>query len=586
MSSNITVAGGPPSSELAPAEQPAEQHPSAWWLLACGLATSLLLYMAFLPVGWAVLGWIAFLPWLSLAATPGRPPRLYFLAWLGTLPWGFAVLSWVPVADWRMSFAWLVLGLYTSLHFLAAFYLVRLLRRRLHVPFTFGLPLVWVSLEYVRANLAGGFATLILGSYQHDFPGGFAWYLLGHTQHDFAHVIQIADLGGAFAVSFVLAAVNGLLYEAVLARWGQPQFSRLWLLGQGLIVGLLLAGTLGYGAWQLGRATRKEGKLPSVALLQGSMDQRIRNETIDKDEKVREEAFRAQMDLYQRLLGIAKFYSPDLIIWPETSCSVVWEEDSPGEPTRLSREVALSLTKLGSAHLLGANSMVAEDGKIRFYNSAILVRPGEQMYGGRYNKAHRVPFGEYIPFDHWLSFLQWLAPYPSGYGIAAGKQFTHFKQLGHTFGVLICFEDTDPNIARKYHDVDFLVNISNDGWFDGTSEHDEHLATARFRAVELRRPMVRVANMGISAVIDGNGNVLQPFQAAPGQAVWKVPAGQTETMPPAEWGRFKKMSCVIIAEVPLDTRESIYAQIGDAFSLALCGLLLLLLFVSRWGANK
>ncbi|MND07540.1 hypothetical protein D3C83_295780 [compost metagenome] len=57
-------------------------------------------------------------------------------------------------------------------------------------------------------------------------------------------------------------------------------------------------------------------------------------------------------------------------------------------------------------------------------------------------------------------------------------------------------------------------------------------------------------------------------------------------MPPAEWGHFKKMSCVIVADVPLDTRESVYARMGDVFSLVLCGLLLVLMVVSRWGASQ
>src|SRR5207248_3317301 len=79
------------------------------------------------------------------------------------------------------------------------------------------------------------------------------------------------------------------------------------------------------------------------------------------------------------------------------------------------------------------------------------------------------------------------------------------------FGVLICFDDSDADLARQYvrtdsdgAPVDFLLNISNDGWFDGTSEHDEHLAVCRFRAVECRRSLARAVNMGISAVIDAN----------------------------------------------------------------------------------
>ena len=83
--------------------------------------------------------------------------------------------------------------------------------------------------------------------------------------------------------------------------------------------------------------------------------------------------------------------------------------------------------------------------------------------------------------------------------------------------MLICFEDSDPFLARAYGmgtadgpPVDFLVNITNDGWFDTTCEHEEHLALCRFRAIECRRAVARAVNMGISAVIDGNGRVLKP----------------------------------------------------------------------------
>src|SRR5262249_34849743 len=87
----------------------------------------------------------------------------------------------------------------------------------------------------------------------------------------------------------------------------------------------------------------------------------------------------------------------------------------------------------------------------------------------------------------------------------------------HHYGLVICYEDTDPALARQYVEdgsdgspVDFLVNISNDGWFKGTAEHEEHLAICRFRAVECRPAGARAVNMGVSGVIDGNGRVLRP----------------------------------------------------------------------------
>src|SRR5262249_56421242 len=101
--------------------------------------------------------------------------------------------------------------------------------------------------------------------------------------------------------------------------------------------------------------------------------------------------------------------------------------------------------------------------------------------------------------------------------------------------MVICYEDSAPYLARQYArpeggepPVDFLVNTSNDGWFDGTAEHEEHLAVARFRAVECRRALLRAVNMGISAVIDGNGRVLRPERTRVGVAgkqgpLWDVP---------------------------------------------------------------
>jgi apolipoprotein N-acyltransferase len=145
------------------------------------------------------------------------------------------------------------------------------------------------------------------------------------------------------------------------------------------------------------------------------------------------------------------------------------------------------------------------------------------------------------------------------------------------FGVMICYEDTDPYLARQYVRgdrgqplVDFLLNISNDGWFDGTCEHDEHLAICRFRAIESRRPVARAVNMGISAIIDGNGRVLQARESKSagvlGNArLWEVDwsPGVLPEMPCSEWSRFKKVPAVVIGSIPLDRRASLYAQWGD-----------------------
>ncbi len=158
--------------------------------------------------------------------------------------------------------------------------------------------------------------------------------------------------------------------------------------------------------------------------------------------------------------------------------------------------------------LLGMNATVLEeDGKLRGYNSAILIdRAGHQL--GRYDKIHRVPFGEYIPMRSLMPWLNHLAPYDYDYAVSPGKYFTRFVLPGgersaeSRFGVVICYEDSDPGMSRPYAGadgeppVDFLLNISNDGWFDGSSEHDQHLAICRFRAIECRRSIARVGEHG------------------------------------------------------------------------------------------
>ncbi|HJT77166.1 MAG TPA: apolipoprotein N-acyltransferase, partial [Gemmataceae bacterium] len=223
--------------------------------------------------------------------------------------------------------------------------------------------------------------------------------------------------------------------------------------------------------------------------------------------------------------------------------------------------------------LLGLDSEVLQpDGQSHRYNSSVLIRE-DGAVAGRYDKMHLVPFGEYLPLRDWLPFMQWLSPYDFDYSVTPGERQTRFGLGGFRFGMVICYEDTDTDLARRYvrpggeAPVDFLVNTSNDGWFDGTSEHEEHLAVARLRAVECRRSLLRAVNMGISAVIDGNGRVLAPqtlgtYRKA---SLWQVPGDGTRAagLPPSRWHEFKKLPGVLTAVVPIDHRGSLYAAWGD-----------------------
>src|SRR5262249_21668885 len=166
--------------------------------------------------------------------------------------------------------------------------------------------------------------------------------------------------------------------------------------------------------------------------------------------------------------------------------------------------------------------------------------------------------------------------------------WTPFAVAKPPSGVLICFEDSDAYLARQFlrgnsdrtpldvlpqivgggmyshlpaeappePPVDFLVNISNDGWFDGTAEHEEHLAICRFRAVDCRRRVVRAHTRGLSAVIAGIVRVLaptSPHYASDKVPIWEINRPEDRRgLPPSRWTEFKKVAGVIVVDVPID----------------------------------
>jgi apolipoprotein N-acyltransferase len=536
--------------------------------------------LCYFPVAWGWLAWVALVPLLALVRLRCR--FRYLCVYAGGLVFFLPALQWMRVADPRMYVTWIALAVYCALYFPFAFFFIRLLDRGTRLPLTVTLPVVWTAVEWVRST----------------FITGFAWYFLGHTQHDYLPLIQISDLTGAYGVTFLVAAVNGLLFE-MLWRW--PTF-RQWLVAdadlsrprwglalQTLGVLVLLGGTLAYGWYRLGQDQFAAG--PRVALVQANLDQRIRI-----DAMVEENASRVVLDHYIYLSDAAADQHTDLVVWPETSSPYPWDEEPDGTLLPWSQDLAKKLTERWQTHLLlGVNgsTLEAEKRPLR-HNSAVLLDPKARVLG-RYDKMHLVVFGEYVPLRDWLPFMDRLAPYDFDYSVHPGEKFTgfHFGKDGAakwSFGVVICFEDTDPVLTRPYasrefipRPVDFLLNISNDGWFDGTSEHDEHLAICRFRAVECRRAVGRSVNMGISAVIDSNGRVLAPQAlSVPKPAVLKeMQVWSAEAVPGApglplrEWEKFKKVPGVLLAVIPIDQRSSLYAQLGDWFPLVCGGVALL-----------
>ncbi|WP_175516909.1 apolipoprotein N-acyltransferase [Planctomicrobium piriforme] len=572
-------------------------RPGAISTLALLLTTAILTWCSFPPLDMGPLAWLCLVPLLQLAR-PQQPTRwMYRLTYLIGMVFWLCTLQWMRLGDSTMYFALAALSAYLGFYWVAFLWLTRTAVHKLSVPLVCAAPVLWVGLEYLRAHLFTG----------------FSWYYLGHTQYRWIELIQISDLGGAYTVSFVVVLANAslalLIPERWLAKWQlcwQAERSQLlvpkprvrWI-GVGAAVALLVV-SCSYGMLRRGHAPFPRG--PRVALIQGNFVATVRNDTHEP---------RDIFLMHRHLTGMTVGESPDIVVWPEgmfpygmyTAESGVTDAQLssvvPEIPLEIWRkgESQAALTDLAdmtnAALIIGASVFAARPLDYSIYNSAVFVQPGVGVVN-RYDKIHRVPFGEYIPLRDSLPFLQSLTPFRGKFGIDRGEQAHVFRYKDWQLIPLICFEDTVPHLVRRIaHSAQVngndqsqcLVNLTNDGWFHGSSELEQHLITSLFRAVETRTPLVRAVNTGISAVIDGDGVIREPDEFLDGTSPSEgVPKRKSIRDP--RTGRFhKQLNCALVADVPLDPRTSLYVAVGDWFAAAcLAGCLAVLLsglFVKR-----
>ena len=221
----------------------------------------------------------------------------------------------------------------------------------------------------------------------------------------------------------------------------------------------------------------------------------------------------------------------DLLLWPEAAVPKLLRWNKPFYESI--RDVARS------NHvwmILGADDMEPRPGaKTRedadYFNSSFLISSeGDLMEG--YRKRNLVIFGEYVPLVRWLPFIKYLTPIDSGF--TPGEKTIPF-QIGHLArtSVLICFEDVFPELARDSTepDTDFLVNLTNNGWFGEGAAQWQHAVSGLIRAVENGVPLLRCCNNGLTCWIDEFGRMRQIFRDAhgsyygPGFVTMEIPVG-------------------------------------------------------------
>ncbi|MCZ6769959.1 MAG: apolipoprotein N-acyltransferase [Acidobacteria bacterium] len=481
------------------------------------LVSGIALWLAFHRSVFFPLAWIALIPYLSfLLKKPSWKSVLIghgvmVLAYMG------GVLYWIPRVlvvygnlSWMMALvAFLLMLLLLSLFLLPFSLLTRWAAGRSVSVALFCIPGFWLLTELCR---------------NYFLLNGFPWALLGYSQYPYSWIIQVADLAGVYLVSVLVMAGNAAILGTFWLKSLRPLV---------LFTAVFLAANL-YGAYRVNFWQPLSGPSLQVALVQPNIG------LAEGMEHYAGKYFNTLAGYYEQAVdGGAQW-----VIFPEAPNPYLYEEDFYFT-TFWQRQTAVH-----EAYLLFNTTLVERDPEVQYFNSAVLLNPqGKEAY--RYHKTHLVPFGEYVPFANWLGVLFEPLVQEVG-GFSPGQEISTGSISGTQFATLICYEGIFPELSRQgvRQGAEVLVNITNDSWYGRTAAPSQHLHMAAFRAIETRKPLVRIANSGYSVVIDYLGR-------------------EGQKMGLFEEGMF-------IAEVAGNNYRSLYSYTGEWINIFIIGVTILL----------
>jgi apolipoprotein N-acyltransferase len=369
---------------------------------------------------------------------------------------------------------------------------------------------VWVSFELLRARILYG----------------CPWDFLGHALYRRPLLMQTASLGGAYVLSWLCLVTGAGLAVAAQAT---PRRTR--------VIGLLAAAAIPAGmiAYGSARVRASEAVGPAAALTVGLVQANVgRHELWDAARR---------SDHLDRLISLSR--SPDLagvdlLVWAENAVPFLLDADVDA------RRRVHDLARERDAYVLtGApRSEEAGDGRARFFNSVYLFAP-DGTGVATYDKVKLLPYVEGTP--SWAA--SWL-PRTNGVEYVPGVGQAIFDVRGWKIAPLVCFESTYPEIPRALaaRGAQLFVNVSNDSWFDRGAAPAQHFGMTVLRSAENRVPLVRVANTGISAVVDAAGQiVLELPQKEPAVARYRIERPMAEGAPYTDIGDLFAWVCVAAA---------------------------------------
>ena len=402
--------------------------------------------------------------------------RIVLAGWCFGFGYFIAALQWIANAFyvdaandlWMMPFALGGLAAFLALFWALATWLAALLAQRGH-PLWLSLPVAFAGVEWLRG---------------HVFTG-FPWAVFGQMTDGMGGVEQAAAFVGMTGLTFLVWMWSAATYGV----WKETKALRM------VCVALLLTmpATLLLGQWRL--ATHPTDYVSDVML-------RLVQPDISQNEKWREGNARKIFDQLLNLTAAPSSTGKPVthIIWPESSLPFLIDESTEGQA-----ELAGTLLP-GQTLLAGAvrRSAPREDAD---YFTSILIFDSNAKVLNHYDKWHLVPGGEFLPMA-WLLEplgLRKLVNLPGSFKAGAGPTTLPVPGAGNA-GFSICYEAIFPEaVAGSTINPDWLVNVTNDGWFGNSTGPWQHLAQMRLRSIETGAPTARAANTGISAILDAYG---------------------------------------------------------------------------------
>ena len=429
--------------------------------------SALMLGLSRLPLHLGFLVFFGFIPLLSFFAEKPSVKRTIFAALTFSTVYTAVTLHWISLVTVGGFLGMFILfGLYFSILFVLINVVQKKLpKMRFSIFVTF-----WMSFEYLQN----------FGEFR------FPWFDVGYSLSDFLVLLQLADIGGIYLLSVLIITANILIYRASV----HPK--------KNILILFILSGIwFGYGIWRL-QTLDLEQRKEKVAIVQVSIPQHL---------KWKKSYVDTTLALYSEYTKKAAEEKPKLVILPESAIPAYVEKQTGYKNfvKNLARENHTNIF-LGFPHYETAKPPYPF--RFKFYNAATEV-DSTGKFLPLYYKNILVPFGERIPFLKVFPFLWKL-----NFGQANweyGKKQAFYEINGLKFSPLICFEIAFPELTAKMvrHNVDFIVNITNDAWFKKSAGTYQHAMMTKFRAVETRKQIFRAANTGYSLIISPTGKILK-----------------------------------------------------------------------------